>query len=370
MRSGACWVGNLLGGLVEDLRELVRCDSSLGSSYLEIIQLASLMAKKRLEEVGASADIEIMASELDSGDVRRHVSDLIYKEEILFSGDPIEILERVNMIPPWEDLEGGFYTALLIVKVNGGGDIILHSHLDTLVRGEVLIRGNRVYGPGAADGKGGFVAAIYGLRKAAERGEPRATLLASVEEERGGILGLSYFSRGISWREYRACLSLTGYINRLVVGNLGAAWFSVGRSSPRRIKELLESFEEGFVKPKELLNDSSGLVVQIIYLSDNPRELLEYIASELGADGYLGFPPKISNERKFIGLITQMLGWRRGLGISLPSDLRFFISAGLESVAWGPMRKGNLIHTPNEFVEVPDLVRCSGLVENLLLAHN
>ncbi len=358
-------------GLVEDLRELVECDSSLGSSYLKIVQLASLMAKRRLEEMGSSVEIEVLTSELDHEGVERHIRDLISRGEILSSGDPMRILERVNLVPPLEDLESGFCTSLLIVRVNGGGSIVLHSHLDTLVRGEALVGENRVYGPGAADGKGGFVAAIYGLRKAAEEEEPRATLLATVEEERGGILGLSYFSRTISWRGYEACLSLTGYMNRLVVGNLGVAWFSLSMEKfpPRRIRELLGSFEEGYAKPRELLSEGSRMVVQIIYFSEKPREFLEHIASELGTDEYVGFPPRISHRRRFVGLMTQMLGWRRKLGISLPSDLRFFISAGLESVAWGPMRRGNLIHSPNEFVEVPDLVECSRLVGDLILAY-
>jgi acetylornithine deacetylase/succinyl-diaminopimelate desuccinylase-like protein len=353
--------------LISDLVRLVDCPSSIRKAeYEDVIRLSSELGARYL---GKTCKIQILREELDPSSLREYLSDLIRENELISSDDPLKMVWKVNLIPR-RSLIYNFTPMILRIDVNGGGNVILHTHVDTLLEGRASLGKGYVKGPGSADGKGGLISIFEGLRKILKRKEDiKVTILATTEEERGGLMGLAYFVRKIRLHEFRGCLSLTGYLSKAAIGNLGTAWLLLkgNMPDPASIK-----YGDSYFRIKEVYHtteteNKSVSIIQVTYLAEKPKYFLEEISSILGAEDYIGVPPAIPSSIEDCPFISKVLyALKSHPIISLPCDIRFLIRRGLPSVAYGPMRRESMIHTINERVLLKDIDYCAKKIASLL----
>lgn len=101
---------------------------------------------------------------------------------------------EVRTLEPEED------RANLYAEVGSGKTLVLNGHLDVVPPGrgwrrdpfEPTVEGDRVYGRGATDMKGGVAAAVAAFASLAEEPPGRIKLLLTADEERGSRLGMGW----------------------------------------------------------------------------------------------------------------------------------------------------------------------------------
>ncbi len=161
---------------------------------------------------------------------------------------------------------------IVVARLPGetGKTLHLNGHYDVVPPGtgwttdpfKPVVRGNRLYGRGASDMKGGIASIVLALVAVAETGwMPPVTLEASFtpDEETGGETGVKYMlDEGIVSPDYAVVAEPSG-IGRVWIGNKGAVWARVrviGRQSHASTPWLgVNAFEKGVELAKLIMEE-------------------------------------------------------------------------------------------------------------------
>jgi acetylornithine deacetylase len=303
----------------------------------------------------------------------------------------------------------------------GGRTLMFNAHVDVVPPGDLAawtgepyagrVDGDRLYGRGACDMKGGLVAALFAMREL-RRARPRGdVLLACVAgEEDGGLGTYALLRRG--WRA-DACVipEPTGLaVVPAAAGALtfrlrvpGAAAHAARRGSgvsavekfvpifaalraleARRTADvdplmrrwdIAYPIEVGMVRAGDWASSVPGELVaegRIGVALDEPPErtraaLEETVATACAADPWLAahpvtvewwggqFSPARTDDKDLIAGLTAAAGGEvEQFGVPYGSDLRLLVGAGIPTVQYGP---GDIdrAHAPNEYVSLPNV---------------
>jgi succinyl-diaminopimelate desuccinylase len=289
------------------------------------------------------------------------------------------------------------------VGPKSGTTLIFHAHLD-VVPGHAeqfspRVEGDRLYGRGAYDMKGGLAAMMCAMRDLADQSAVRVRFVCVPDEESEDIdtRSIDEFVRG----GFPADFAITGEPTDLHVGvqakgvlafRLHVYGRSAHGSTPwlgdnavlkaidvfRRIESLPFSREssELFDRPSvnlgrihggDALNkvpDLCTMVVDIRYLpNQDPGEILEQIRSIPDIEVMKTFtrvPAYVSRSNPYVIALVAAVG-RHTQGESMSvgrdgaSDAVSFIQAGIPAVEFGPAGGGH--HGPEEWVSISSLAR-------------
>ncbi|MEU8001352.1 ArgE/DapE family deacylase [Catellatospora sp. NPDC049111] len=317
----------------------------------------------------------------------------------------------------------------------GGRSLMFNGHIDVVPPGDLSawtddpysgrVDGDRLYGRGACDMKGGLVAALFAIREL-KRDRPRGDVLIAcvAGEEDGGLGTYGLLERG--WRA-DACVIPEPTGLAVVPANAGALTFRLcvpGTSAhaSRRtagvsaIEKFLPVFtalreleaarnrdvdplmrrwdipyalEIGTVQAGDWSSSVPGeLVAEGRYgvaLGESPQaakaELEAAVAKACAADGWLAehpvtvewwggqFLPGRNPDPAFTAALVEATGaapeqW----GAPYGSDLRLLAAAGIPTVQYGPGAI-ELAHAPDEYVPISEVVTASATLARLAAAH-
>ena len=282
-----------------------------------------------------------------------------------------------------------------------GPTLVFHGHLD-VVPGHAeqfspRIEGDRLYGRGAYDMKGGLAAMMCALRDLADQDAVRVRFTCVPDEESEDIdtRSIDEIVRG----GYEADFAITGEPTDLHVGiqakgvlafRMNVHGRSAHGSTPwlgdnavlkaidvfRRIESLPFSREssELFDRPSVNLGRISGgdalnkvpdlctMVVDIRYLPEqDPGEILEQVRSIPDTEVVRTFtrvPAMVSRSNPYVIALVAAVGrLTRGESMSVgrdgASDAVSFLQAGIPAVEFGPAGAGH--HGPEEWVSIASL---------------
>jgi succinyl-diaminopimelate desuccinylase len=305
------------------------------------------------------------------------------------------------------DVHGTVYGELPVLTADigpsAGPTLIFHGHLD-VVPGHVeqfspRIEGDRLYGRGAYDMKGGLAAMMCALRDLCDQDAVRVRFVCVPDEESEDIdtRSIDEIVRG----GFPADFAITGEPTDLHVGvqakgvlafRLNVHGRSAHGSTPwlgdnavlkaidvfRRIESLPFSREssEMFDRPSVNLGRIQGgdalnkvpdlctMVVDIRYLpNQDPGDILEQIRSIPDIEVVRTFtrvPAHVSHSHPYVialvsavGRLTE--GESMSVGRDGASDAVAFLQAGIPAVEFGPAGAGH--HGPEEWVSISSLAR-------------
>jgi succinyl-diaminopimelate desuccinylase len=289
------------------------------------------------------------------------------------------------------------------VGPSGGPTIVLHGHLDVVPghpeQFKPRMEGDRLYGRGAYDMKGGLAAMMLALHDVAENTGVRVLFLCVPDEESEDIDQRS--TDEMVRNGFIGDFAITGEPTDLHVGiqakgvlafRLNVHGRAAHSSTPwlgdnavlkaidvfRRIESLPFSREssELFDRPSinlgringgDALNkvpDLCSMVVDIRYLpNQDPEDLLAQIRSIPDIEVVRTFirgPAYVSRSNPFVVALCDAVGRHtRGESMSIgrdgASDAISFLNAGVPAVEFGPAGEGH--HGPEEWVSVSSLAR-------------
>lgn len=387
------------------LLKLISCNSMLPpyGKYDEIIKLIKNMLHKHLNE---KAEITIYKFDININLLKRYINDIL--GYTLFSTENntqniVETLLLLKLIPYNLLLNESVETYIIKADIEAPKKtkLLLHTHVDTFPLREftILKKDSYVFGPGAADGKGGLISILIAVEKfltLVKRAKYGITLVVTTEEERGGLLGLGYalYTKALTLEEYIGCISTTGYIDKAVAGCYGRAWAIIDSAELLgKIRERMHNITE-HVKEHSILsylnvnsmhvisnelNYKKYSVIQFTFLSADTAEFIRSLEDTIKKyineySTIIAFPSAIPNIKecncgfylKIRENLKSILG-KKNFSIASPSDIRHFIYNGIPSIAWGPMTKESYIHTGKENVNIANLILCGKILGNILL---
>jgi succinyl-diaminopimelate desuccinylase len=288
------------------------------------------------------------------------------------------------------------------VGARHGTTVVLHGHLDVVPgRPEQFtprVVGDRLYGRGAYDMKGGLAAMMCALRDVAGQGQVRVHFVCvtdeeSEEEERRG-------SDYLVEQGYTGDFAITGEPTDLHIGveakgvlamRIEVSGTSAHGSTPwvgdnavlkaidvfRRIESLpfaressdlfdRASINLGRIAGGDVLNrvpDACAIDVDVRYLpGQDPDEILAAVAALPDAvvtKLYHRSPVIVDREHPFVGILGEAIGRvadigeRISVGRDGASDAISFLEAGVPAVECGPVGDGH--HVPSEWVSIGSL---------------
>ncbi len=284
-----------------------------------------------------------------------------------------------------------------------GPTIVLHGHLDVVPghpgQFKPRLEGDRLFGRGAYDMKGGLAAMMCALRDVADNGKVRVLFVCVPDEESEDIDRRS--TDAMVRAGYTGDFAVTGEPTDLHVGvqakgvlafRLNVHGRAAHSSTPwlgdnavlkaidvfRRIESLPFSRESselfdrpsinlGRIQGGDALNkvpDLCTMVVDIRYLpNQDPQDLLAQVRSipdiEL-VKTFVREPAYVSRANPFVVALCDAVGRHtRGESMSVgrdgASDAISFLQAGVPAVEFGPAGEGH--HGPDEWVSVSSLAR-------------
>ncbi len=306
----------------------------------------------------------------------------------------------------------------VVAQVGGdnGPTLVLCAHLDTVDASgmsippfEPRLEGDRVYGRGAYDMKGGVAASMAAI--AAMAGEPPAgrVMLALVADEEDSSLGATHFTRH---HAADGCIVTEPTEERLVVAHKGFVWFemttrgraahgsrwAVGVSAIGRMATVIRALEDHdrvelrgrthpLVGPASLhcalIEGGSGISTYAaecrmqVERRTVPGEAAGDVAREL-AEVAARADPEVEVRMKFArdpmecdadaAVVRAIRGALADHGGSLPADTgvafwtdaAIFAAAGIPAVNFGPVGEG--AHAAVEWVDLASVERCARIL--------
>jgi succinyl-diaminopimelate desuccinylase len=298
---------------------------------------------------------------------------------------------------------GDLHALTAAVGPDGARTLVLHGHLD-VVPGHAeqfvpRVEGDRLYGRGAYDMKGGLAAMMCAAHDLVEQRDVRVRLVIVPDEESEDIECRS--SDTLVRRGYVGDFAITGeptnmHIGVQAKGVLACRILVSGRaahgSTPwlgdnaivkavdvfRRIESLPFSRESSELFDRPSINlgraiggdapnkvpDACVMDVDIRYLPEqDPDEILEAIRTipDVEVKRTFVFPPAhVSRSNPYVRALSEALGpVTHGASVSVgrdgASDAVSFLRAGIPAVEFGPAGSGH--HGPEEWVSISSLAR-------------
>jgi succinyl-diaminopimelate desuccinylase len=312
-------------------------------------------------------------------------------------------------IPVADQVIGQLHVLTAEVGPETAPTVLFHGHLDVVPgRPEQFaprVEGDRLFGRGAYDMKGGLAAMMLAMHDLAGQDDVRIRLLCVPDEESEDIERRT--SDELVRRGFTADFAITGEPTDLHVGVQAKGVLSCriavhGRaahsSTPwlgdnavlkaidvfRRIESMPFSREssEMFDRPSINLGrivggdavnkvpDECVMDVDIRYLpNQDPDTILEQIRTidDMEIRRTFVFPPAyVSSSNPYVVSLCRVVSASSGGGESVSvgrdgaSDAVSFLKAGIPAVEFGPEGAGH--HGPEEFVSIPSLQRYRGLL--------
>jgi len=181
-----------------------------------------------------------------------------------------EILEKVRSYLPEDsdvkEIEVDDVPTLVATRGKGDKNIVFNGHVDVVPANRenwsrdpfsISKDGDRVYGRGVSDMKGGLAAIIQAFRELDPR-ESRVTLIANPEEETGGEKGIIGLKEILDWESFDFWVSAEPTLLKVNRCEKGAFWFEV----TARGKSAHGS------KPEEGINAIEGIATLINSIKD------------------------------------------------------------------------------------------------------
>jgi acetylornithine deacetylase len=330
-------------------------------------------------------------------EIARFVADWLER-----AGLEVELLEPVLGRP----------SVVGIARGSGGGSsLLLNAHLDTVGTAGMeapfspRVEGERLYGRGALDMKGSLAAIMLAGREAARVGLRGDVVVAAVADEEAGSVGTEALLG--RYRTDAAIVAEPTWLRLAIAhrGFVGAEITVTGRaahgSRPERgidaivrMGRVLVGLDEldrrlRSAAPHPLLGtgsahasvieggqELSSIPERCVLLAerrtlpgeetaDVERELAAILA-EAGRDdpdfrAEVRFPfardaYELAPDDPFVGLVGRLAGGPELVGMPFWADSGLISSAGIPTVLFGPGGEG--LHETEEWVELPDLLRC------------
>lgn len=300
----------------------------------------------------------------------------------------------------------------------GRGRILLVGHMDTVYGRDdarqhpFRVDGDRAYGLGTADMKGGCLLALYAMREARRRRTPfgRLTVFLTPDEEIGSPLSTAVLSTLVPEHDVALVLEPGRVDGSVVVGRKAVGSFSVrahGRSSHAGVapehgrSAILELAEQallirdyGRAHPEMTLNVGAfhgGSAVNVVpdfaemgvdvradddHAVATATSFLRGLSPRtdgctLEVEGAFHFPPMPTTDA-IRGLYDMARDEAADLGFPLPaqrtgggSDANHIAALGKPVLdALGPV--GGRAHSPEEYIEIPSIARRGALLLRLI----
>jgi acetylornithine deacetylase len=294
--------------------------------------------------------------------------------------------------------------------------LVLCAHLDTVDTAgmtiapfEPAVEGNRVYGRGSYDMKGGVAAVMCAAAALARQSVEGTVLVALVADEEYASLGAEHF---VAHHRADACILTEPSEGRLILGHKGFTWVEVvteGRAAHGsrwdlgvsaigkmgRIVSALEQFDHQTLRRRthpllgpasqhcSMITGGSGLSTYSerctlqVERRTLPGETAEQVLAEVSgvvADAgetasarlVLNRPPLICSPEANIArcvrdAATSVTGAAPAeAGVAYWMDAALFAAAGMETVNYGPGGAG--AHEPVEWVDLDSVVTCASVL--------
>ncbi|WIV68393.1 M20 family metallopeptidase [Natrialbaceae archaeon AArc-T1-2] len=169
--------------------------------------------------------------------------------------------------------DGGVPSLVASLADSSAPEVVFHGHLDVVPAQERLfspeVRGDRLYGRGAADMKGGLAAMMYVIERiaTAER-TPSVAMMVVADEERGGTHGARYLLEDVGY-DPDFCITgepnnLDGYmdvINRqkgIVQVSVSATGEPAHAATPEQGENAIEKIMAAYPDLRQVFDDRDG----------------------------------------------------------------------------------------------------------------
>lgn len=283
----------------------------------------------------------------------------------------------------------------------GTHHLIVHAHLDTRPLDsneewdyppfEGKIVDGKLHGLGAADNKSGIaiaLAALDSIQGMLDR--VSVTLAFTADEEVGGYAGAGYMlQKGLLIGDL--VFSTNGPIHKINIGCWGRIWVIV--SSDDDNQTLFKYLQEHIIELNDIFKKRSipvrlshvgwatGGFVNLTFddqsSSDIEYPVLYKAICDIAPDFTFGMKvmgtmkPIVSQVNQYMGRLSsitgKIFGEERLFQIGAPSDLRFFLRAGMKGVAFGPIRPSSSVHKSDEHVRIDDVETCTKILQEFIL---
>lgn len=400
--------------MVELLCELVRIPSIAVSEEQEKCQL---LLEEKLKAAGASVDRWIPDWEAVKRITYPNTGDSIYQTVEEQNPEYLDIRQKVSV------LAGTFEGAA------PGKTLVFNGHIDVAGLGERKdwnydpwgqLEGDRIYGRGTADQKGGVIAALYAIFAIQEcfpQYHGKIHLVVTPEEETGGNGTAASIQRGYTGD---AAIFTDISDNQVIISNSGIQKFRIEiQGNPadmwhensgdaaeimmqilHRIREFEKSRNQnarkkygfsdeekpasinvGFVRAGEWIASAPGTAsiegLMAVLPEDDLIELRKEFESIVtgagGSEWFLAHPPKVifypgkegcltDSEEEIVKAAITAVSEMRGKEEApqygnLCSDMTYYpILLGIPSILFGP---GKVLHCPDEYLDIPDLLEAA-----------
>jgi acetylornithine deacetylase/succinyl-diaminopimelate desuccinylase family protein len=376
------------------------------------------MAAKVMGVVELAEKLVIINSEIPvSGEPQRDVEKSIAE---FIKG----YLEGIGIIPEIIEIEKGRYD--LIAKVGPSDRLMLNGHMDTVPIGDPTqwiygvspkIQDGKLYGRGSSDMKGGLAAILDSLSRIDFTNAKRGILIAFVADEEGFFKGSEWLfaNRKDIFDDVKGGIIAEATSMRIQAAQKGLIGIQVtfaGRSAHASTPEkgdsailkafkfisAMNSFNESRGTTDSLLNKGSLNIGEIhggrsqntvpdscmvsVDIRTVPGEASETIIKEIKkaieAQGikdtdikemkinYAREPFKLNNDSSALRLLKKAAGTSALIGGTGYTESELYHSkVGVDCVVFGPGIK-DLIHQPNEYVNVQDLKEASKIFEKAI----
>jgi acetylornithine deacetylase len=324
-----------------------------------------------------------------------------------------EWLERAGLEVELEEVAPGRPNVVAVARGSGGGrTLLLNAHTDTVgVTGmenphEPRLEGNRLYGRGAYDMKGGLAAIMLAGAEAARRGVAGDVVVAAVCDEELESIGTQAL---VDSRSADGAIVTEPTHLELVIAHKGFVGFEIetsGRAAhgsrpdlgldaiakmggvltgiedlDRRLREgdghavlgtgslhasLIEGGQEYSSYPERCLLTGERRTVPGETPDTVERELRAILNQRTAADpdfeaelqmGFSRGPFEMAREDPFVELVRRHAGDPPLIGVGYWTDAALLAGAGIPTVLLGPGGEG--AHAVVEWVDLDDVERCT-----------
>jgi len=199
-------------------------------------------------------------------------------------------LEEMGLGVSYQEVEPGRPNVIGLYppQSRGGKCLMFEGHTDVVTEGDVSqweyepfggeIVGDRLYGRGSADMKGGLVAAMMATKAIVESGVELkgAILIGALADEEGGMIGAKHFAKSRWAKEVTAAVICEPEDNRICIAQKGVMWVKL-----RTIGKMAHG-----CMPHTGVNP----ILHMATLLSSLKELESEESARYGRDPLLGYP--------------------------------------------------------------------------------